>query len=605
MKAIMIMYDSLKLNMLEPYGCDWVKTPNFTRLAEKTVCFEKNYVGSMPCMPARRELHTGRYNFLHRSWGPLEPFDDSMPEILKLNDVHTHIVTDHQHYWEDGGATYHNRYSTYEFVRGQEGDAWKADLGMDFCFENGFDINAPKIADPKMQKVFLSAKMNDQINRKYMDTLDKLPQTKTFKNGLEFLNTNHDKDNWFIQIETFDPHEPFFTTEEFKKLYPHDYKGLIADWPPYVPCTEDENTLQHVRFEYAALLTMCDFYLGKVLDFMDEHNMWDDTMLIVNTDHGFLLGEHNWWAKTNMPLYEEIAHTPLFIYDPVSKVQNERRAHLSQTIDIPVTLLNHFGVQVPKDMQGCDLRKIINDNVPVRDYAFYGYHSMHANITDGKHTYMKSPISYSKKPLYEYTLMPCHMKNMFNIKELQNIELTDEFSFTKGCKVMKIEAITSSVAANACNYGTKLYDIESDPHEMNEIEDYSAEQKMLKLLIRAMKENESPKEQFERLGITSDASEVNEQYIIELHERERAAQTPCVLTHCTWNKEAKNMYNVLTCIIPPDMQGEFLKGLEEFANNIKAKTITKDIIFSYSKKAVPQQLQEMAFYFLNISARTQ
>ncbi len=82
MNAIMVMFDTLNRHMLPPYGCDWVHAPNFERLARRTVAFDKCYVASMPCMPARRELHTGRYNFLHRSWGPLEPFDDSMPEIL-------------------------------------------------------------------------------------------------------------------------------------------------------------------------------------------------------------------------------------------------------------------------------------------------------------------------------------------------------------------------------------------------------------------------------------------------------------------------------------------------------------------------------------------
>ena len=91
--------------------------------------FQNAYVGSMPCMPARREMHTGRYNFLHRSWGPLEPFDDSIPEMLAESaGVHTHKCTDHYHYWEDGGATYHNRYSTYDLVRGQEGDLWKGQV---------------------------------------------------------------------------------------------------------------------------------------------------------------------------------------------------------------------------------------------------------------------------------------------------------------------------------------------------------------------------------------------------------------------------------------------------------------------------------------------
>lgn len=79
-------------------------------------------------MPARRELHTGLYNFLHRSWGPLEPFDDSMPELLKENGIYTHLATDHQHYFEDSGATYHQRYSSWNFQRVQEGDLWKGEV---------------------------------------------------------------------------------------------------------------------------------------------------------------------------------------------------------------------------------------------------------------------------------------------------------------------------------------------------------------------------------------------------------------------------------------------------------------------------------------------
>ncbi|MDO4547014.1 MAG: sulfatase-like hydrolase/transferase, partial [Clostridia bacterium] len=89
MKAIMLMFDSLNRHMLSAYGCDKYQTPNFKRLAEKTVTFDRFYVGSMPCMPARRELHTGRWNFLHRSWGPIEPWDDSMPEILKENGIYS------------------------------------------------------------------------------------------------------------------------------------------------------------------------------------------------------------------------------------------------------------------------------------------------------------------------------------------------------------------------------------------------------------------------------------------------------------------------------------------------------------------------------------
>ena len=89
MKAILILFDKLNRHMLPPYGSEWIHAPNFERLASHTVTFENAYVGSTPCMPTRRELHTGRHNVLHCICGPLEPFDDSMPEILKQNSVYS------------------------------------------------------------------------------------------------------------------------------------------------------------------------------------------------------------------------------------------------------------------------------------------------------------------------------------------------------------------------------------------------------------------------------------------------------------------------------------------------------------------------------------
>ena len=126
MKTVFLLFDSLNLRMLNSYGGTYIETPNFNRLAKKSIQFNNHYVGSMPCMPARRDMHSGRLSFLHRSWGPLEPFDNSFPEILRKNKIYTHLVTDHYHYFEDGGATYHNRFDSWDFIRGQESDPWKA-----------------------------------------------------------------------------------------------------------------------------------------------------------------------------------------------------------------------------------------------------------------------------------------------------------------------------------------------------------------------------------------------------------------------------------------------------------------------------------------------
>lgn len=175
MRAIMIMFDTLNRHLLPPYGCDWIHAPNFARLAERTVVFDNSYVGSMPCMPARRELQTGRYNFLHRSWGPLEPFDESMPRILRNRGIYTHLITDHQHYWEEGGCTYHTRYHTFELVRGQEGDAWKG------------EVKDPMIPDSHRKPGLGFFERQDWVNRQYIQDEKDFPQAQTFTKAIEFI----------------------------------------------------------------------------------------------------------------------------------------------------------------------------------------------------------------------------------------------------------------------------------------------------------------------------------------------------------------------------------------------------------------------------------
>lgn len=495
MKAVMIMFDTLNRHMLPPYGCDWTHAPNFARLAKQTVTFDNCYVGSMPCMPARREMHTGRYNFLHRSWGPLEPFDDSTPAILSENGIYTHLSTDHQHYFEDGGGTYHTRYDSWDFHRGQEGDAWigqvKDPVAPDTINRSTAAIDLPRS--------FGNLSRQDWINRALMDSEEKQPQAKTFAAGLEFMRRNHEQDSWFLQVETFDPHEPFFTQQKYKDMYPHEYNGKLFDWPPYRPVEETPAEVQHLRYEYAALLSMCDEYLGKVLDLMDDLAMWDDTMLIVCTDHGFLLGEHDWWAKIVPPFYNEVAHTPLFIWDPRSRIEGKRRAQLTQLIDLPATLLDFFDVARPPDMQGLPLGEVIATGAPTRDAVLFGVHGGHVNITDGRYVYMRGPSDPSQNgPLYNYTMMPTHMNSRFNVRELQDIELAQPFSFTKGCRTMKI---ASRPPRQLPPRHTMLFDLERDPGQLNPITNSAEEARLTARMAELLQANDAPHEQYERLGI--------------------------------------------------------------------------------------------------------
>ncbi len=485
MKAIMVMFDSLNRRLLPPYGCDWVKAPNFSRLAERTVTFENSYVGSMPCMPARRELHTGRCNFLHRAWGPIEPFDDSMPEMLGKAGGHTHLTSDHYHYWEDGGCTYHNRYSTWEISRGQEGDQWKGDLGKPPIPEN---------ANPDRG----SYSRQDWINRRHMDAEEKMPQAITFANGLEFMRANAAHDRWFLTIETFDPHEPFFTQKAWRDLYPRNPGVRLFDWPNYWKVTEKPEEVEECRRAYAALISMCDHHLGKVLDAMDALDLWKDTMLVVNTDHGFLLGEHGWWAKCAQPFWNEVANTPLFIWDPRSGKRGERRRALVQTIDIAPTLLDFFGVPRTPDMQGKPLGGAVAADERVREAGLFGVHGGHVCVTDGRWVYMRASAKPGNKPLYNYTLMPTNMRGFFGPGELRAAELAGPFSFTKGLKVLRTPG---GAWQKSYDFGSLLYDLDADPGQERALKDPGEEKRMVGHLVRLMRENDAPPEQFERLGL--------------------------------------------------------------------------------------------------------
>ncbi len=484
MKCVMVMFDSLNRHMLPPYNPQtWVHAPNFKRLAARSATFDRSYVCSMPCMPARRDFHTGRPNFLHCPWGPLEPFDDSVPAMLSQAGVYTHLCSDHYHYWEDGGSTYHTRYNSWEFYRGQEGDPF---IGQ---------VKDPAVPENLNGK----GRRPDWVNREHITRDEQFPQTLTFKAGVEFIDRNAAEDNWFVQIECFDPHEPFVSDRQYKDLYPSDYDGPLFDWPGYRGVEESPEQVEEARRNYAALMSKCDRSLGDVLDAMDRHGLWDDTMLIVWTDHGFLLGEHDCWAKNWMPLYEEVSHTPFFVWDPRSGVRGQRRSALVQpSIDLGPTLLDFFGLEPTPTMLGKALGDVIADDAPVREAAIFGYFNHRVNVTDGRYKYLRCSVADASAACRQYTLMPASMRGFKG--GLDRIELAEPFAFTKGMRTLQIPA-------DARGQGDHLlFDLEADPQEQTPLRDEAVEARMLEHIARLMRECDAPPEQFVRMGVEDFAS---------------------------------------------------------------------------------------------------
>jgi arylsulfatase A-like enzyme len=496
LKAVFVLFDSLNRHILGCYGGRRMPTPNFDRLAVRARVFDKHYVGSLPCMPARRDLLTGRLTFLHRSWGPLEPFDNAFPELLKAKGVHSHLVTDHYHYWADGGATYHNRYSTYEFVRGQEGDPWKA------MVQPPWERLREKYHHRQTAENPISPYAAHIVNREFIRNEEDFPAVQCFARGFEFLDLNRHADDWLLQIETFDPHEPFFAPERFKEPFRTGWNGPIRDWPRYGRVDELPEEAEELRANYYAIVSLCDFLLGRLLDYFDAHALWEDTALIVTTDHGFLLGEHDFWAKNRMNMYEEIVHIPMLVHDPRAP-QVGRIDRLTQAIDLAPSFFDLYGVTPPPETEG---RSLLREEAA--EAVIFGYFGGAVNVTDGRYTYHRFPEDLRTQEIYQYTVMPTHLRGRFTPDELSQATLATPFRWTKEVPLLKVPVVNRSPMYD--NYGpgclmesdTRLYDLQADPGQQNPLRDPQAEARMIGLMRALMADNEAPPEAFARLGFS-------------------------------------------------------------------------------------------------------
>lgn len=498
MKAIVFLFDTLCRRFLPCYGNDWVKAPNFRRFAERSVIFDNHWVGSAPCVPARRDLFTGRLNFLERNWGPIEPFDHTLPQALRNNGVFTHMATDHYHYFRIGGENYCQQFDTWELIRGQENDPWVSRVN-------------PGTAPPHLGKYTPQYRMNQTKMRQEPD----FPGPLTLQAAAEWLENNRDADNYLLWVEVFDPHEPFDFPPEYLARYDDDYTGPLYQWPEYKPVNVPDAAVEHLRKRYAALLTMTDQWFGKVLDVIDRQQLWDDTLMILTADHGYMLGEHGFMAKNYMPAYNEVFHIPLMVYRPGDPECSGRIAALTQNIDLLPTLIDYFKIDpnsCPNQLHGGSWLPLLDGTAAkIRDYALYGYFGRDINITDGNYTYFRAAASPTNGPLHIYTAVPTTLNQYFNGFSPAEMALIENGRFLPWTPypVYKIPAAIVQMRdrTQAINHRSpfletnRLFDIKDDYTQEHPLTDAEIEHRMCRALIEALAKHDAPKEQLERVGL--------------------------------------------------------------------------------------------------------
>jgi arylsulfatase A-like enzyme len=350
-------------------------------------------------------------------------------------------------------------------------------------------------------------------SRTWFKREEDFPGPKTMSTAVDWLQTNAGQhDRFMLFIDEFDPHEPFDTPEPWASRYDPDWEGPRMIWPPYATrvledgvLTEDE--ARHVRANYGGKLSMIDHWFGKLLDAVDDQDLWKDTAVIVCTDHGHYLGEHDAFGKPDMPIYNTMGHIPLMIAWP--GLAPGVTDALSTNVDIFATLADVFGVEPGHRTHGRSLVPVIEGRADsVREWLLSGIYGRYVHVVDRERKYARARVKRENLPLSmwsnRWSTMPVHAMPQIRLPKPDRRATLD---FMPGSDVPVIRQrfqpgdMLPYWASGGRAGDHMLFDVDGDPGEENNRVGSPDEKRAIDLLRAAIEEIEAPREQFERLGI--------------------------------------------------------------------------------------------------------
>ncbi|WP_137285781.1 sulfatase-like hydrolase/transferase [Halorussus salinisoli] len=506
MNVLLVSVDSLRWDFLSAYrerplGYDYeVETPNFDRFAERATTFDRHYAGSLFCMPARREWLTGVREFLWRTWGPVEPFDETLPRLARSAGTPAALVTDHYHYFQHGSHGYYEDFSGFEFVRGHEYDAWRTaprEIDPEFAAQLG-------ASDPESQRFTNRAQYARNVASLTPERESEFFAPRVFARAIEWLRANEVWDEWFCYVDSFDVHEPFHCPEPYASMYtdedPTDPEMPV--WPRWGRIDEGQSELSadqlaFVKAQFAGKVTMVDRWFGRLLDRLDRRELWDDTLVVVTSDHGFSLGDHGWLGKIDGPLYDTLARTPLLVWHPDHSDDVERVEALTSAVDLHPTLATAVGDVEDHGPHGRNLLPLLREDAEeIRKWALYGIWGSDVNVTDGEHTYHRR--CDEDVPTYQHSTTMLDPYGVFQPPEPATDAEAGTYLPYTDTPVWRHEGMS-----NSRQDGSLLFDVSADERQRDDLVglEPDLEREMQELLVEALDALDAPEREYERVGL--------------------------------------------------------------------------------------------------------
>lgn len=360
--VILIISDSFRADHLGCYGSGLARTPKMNKFAKKSALFDRAYIASYPTVPNRLDVWTGRYNFPYRGWEPLVSRDVTLPGVLGKHGITSYLVFD----------------TPFLVVNnfGKVFDGWWQERGHHsdrVVTDPEIPINLPaaphKLKNLEGTKQFLRNKAAWRFEKDYV-------APRTFMKAMEWLEANRNLDNFFLLVDTWDPHEPFDPPIHYLEMYADTNEEVDNVIYPVYGHTDfmTKADIQRVRALYAGEVSMVDTWTGLLLETVDRLGLSESTMIIFTTDHGHLFGEHGLEGKPTGQLgrlYEITTRIPLIIRHPDGIASGSRIEGIVQPPDIMPTILDFFGVPVPETVHGKSVLPLMTgDAESLHKYAF-------------------------------------------------------------------------------------------------------------------------------------------------------------------------------------------------------------------------------------------
>lgn len=372
--VVVVLIDNLRADYL---GGKRAKTPALDALVRESLRFTRARPDAFPTVAARRSILTGRRSFPFRDWqaidglppGPswslIPPRRATFLDLLGQSGYETGYVTDNPWILSPPYDPFRERLDRVRGIGGQVPAPRPSGRSVSEERVRRFTPK-PLRGTPVENRVREYLAENPEGRRE-----DDHPTARVFREGLRWLRERDPRRSFALVVDAFGPHEPFDPPQAFAAMYGEPMRAGGEPIQPFAPPIGNiEKTgltgdiVRRVGELYAGEVTFTDLWLGRFLEELEGSRAAPDTVVLLMSDHGVLLGEHGFIGKTGSQSYREIIDVPLLIRDPTGRRAGETSDYFASTYDVAPTVLSAMGLRPPGRMEGEDLSVLFDGDEP-------------------------------------------------------------------------------------------------------------------------------------------------------------------------------------------------------------------------------------------------